>query len=248
MVYLDYFIYIILIVLFYILMNKILQNENLGKEGFKHIGQSFIAGKKKERKYDKDDNEAEQDSGWILTAKTTYQIAKDVAYILIKMPYQILSKGVNMIIQLIQNFNEMLKPMYAFIKQMGKIVQRIAKQFYQIFKKIFTQIFNILKDMPGFIKKYADVAINFINTMVTKTVDMFTKFFDLFQNILNNILEIPNQLFNILDKLSDVFFNAFHMLLEIPDKGLQMIIGFQGTFMSMMDRPLKVPFSDLFLG
>ncbi len=230
-------------------MNKILQNENSLKEGFKHTGQSFIAGKKKkEPEVDKDGNILDQDSGWVLTVKTTYQIARDIAYILIKMPYQILSKGVNLIIEFIQNINDMLKPMYAFLNQMGKIAVRIFKQFFEIFKKIFKQVFAMLKDMPGFIKKYADIAINFINTMVTKVVDMLTKFFDLFQNILNNILQIPEQMFTIMDQLTDVFFNSFNMMLQLPEKGLQMIIGFQGTIMQMMDRPLKVPFSDQFLG
>ena len=38
------------------------------------------------------------------------------------------------------------------------------------------------------------------------------------------------------------------MLIDLPEKGLDMIIGFQETIMNMMDRPLKVPFSDQFLG
>ena len=276
MVYLDYFLYIVIIVLFYILINKIVYDEMSDKEGFKHLGKGFIAEKAKIKKEDKDkctqknsnmsyDNEYldedaaeearincyEDDSQYkngIITVRTTYAIAKDVAIILIKMPYQFLSKGLNMLIEYIQHFNDILKPIYAFISQMGQIIKRLIKQFYAIFKKIFTQVFNILSDLPGFIKKYATVAIDFINTAITKTIDMFQNFFDLFQNMLDNLLSIPEKFFNIMNQLSDVLFNTFNMLIKIPEKGLDMVIGFQGTLMTAMDRPLKIPFSDLFLG
>ena len=250
MVYLDYLLYIIILILFYILMNKIIQNENPHlvkqyKEGFEHKGKGFIAGKSKKTEAE----EAEKpDSQWIITIKTFYRIAADVAIILIKMPYKFLSQGVNMIIEFIQNINEMLKPMYDFIRQMGRIAVRIAKQFYAIFSKIFKQVFNILRNMPAFIKQYATIAINFISTMVEQTINMLTSFFNLFQNILNKILEIPQKFFDIMNQFSTLFFNMFNMLIDLPEKGLNMVIGFQETIMKMMDRPLKVPFADQFLG
>jgi len=243
MVYLV--IYILILVLFYILVNKIISNEHSHKEGFTHRGQGFVAEKSKKKELAE---EEKPDSQSVIAVKTTYRIAADLAIIIIKMPYKFLSKGVDMLIRFVQNLNEMLKPMFAFVSQMGKIVQRIATQFYNIFKKIFKQGFSILSDLPGFIQKYVDVAIGFINKMVNKVVDMLTSFFDLFQNILNQLLEIPEKFFNIMDQMSTLFFNMFNMMLELPEKGLEMIIGLQGTLMGMMDRPLKVPFADQFLG
>lgn len=239
-------IYIIIIVLFCILMNKIISNENSHKEGFEHRGKGFIAGKKK--KIEEVEGEEKPDSQTVIAVKTTYRIAADLAIIIIKMPYKILNKGVDMVIEFIQNLNEMLKPIYAFINQMLKVVQRVFKQFYDIFMKVFKQYFAILSDLPAFIQKYANVAIDFINTMVTQVIDMLTKFFDLFQNILNQLLEIPQKFFSIMNQMSTLFFNMFNMLLELPEKGLEMVIGLQGTIMGMMDRPLKIPFADQFLG
>jgi phage-related protein len=227
-------------------MKKIVNNENSGKEGFEHKGNSFIAGKK--NKNDNSDKSEQSDSQFVLTIKTFYRIAADIAIILIKMPYKFLSQGLTLIIQLINNINETLKPMFAFINQMLKIVQRVAKQFYNIFMKIFKQVFNILRNLPDFIKKYATIAINFINQMVNQVIDMLTSFFDLFQNVLDRILEIPQKFFSIMSQMTTVFFNMFNMMMDIPEKGLDMAIGFQDTLIGMMDRPLKIPFADQFLG
>jgi len=243
MVYLDYLLYIVVIVLFYILMEKILYNEN--KEGFEHRGKSFIAGKPK--KVENEDEE-KADSDWIITMKTFYRIAEAVAVMFIKMPYQILSKGVDIVIGLINEMSAILKPIYNFIGQMGKIVQKIATQIYNIIKRLFQKAFDIMRNLPAFIQKNASIAIEFISTMLNKMIDMLTRFFEMFQDILNQLLEIPNQIFNIVEQISTLMFNMFTMLMQLPEKGLNMMIGFQTTFMDMMDRPLKVPFSDQFLG
>ena len=47
MVYLDYLLYIIIVILFIFLMNKIIVNENNNKEGFNHRGGSFLPAKPK---------------------------------------------------------------------------------------------------------------------------------------------------------------------------------------------------------
>ena len=243
MVYLDYLLYIVLIVLFYILMEKILYNEN--KEGFEHEGKSFVAGKPEKVQ---NEDEEKPDNNWIITIKIFYQIAEKVAIMLIKMPYKFLSKGFDMISQFIDQLNQMLKPMYAFVKQMGKIVQRIATKMYNIVKGLIQQGFDIMRNLPAFIQKYADVAINFITTMITNVIDMLTNFFDMFKDILDQLLDIPNQIFNIMEQMATLMFNMFTMLMKLPEKGLDMMIGFQSTLMKMMDRPLKVPFADEFLG
>jgi len=243
MVYLDYLLYIVVIVLFYFLMEKIIDNEN--KEGFEHRGKGFIAGKSKQQKKEEKNK---PDSGWIMTIKTAYNIAAQVAIMLIKMPYKFLSQGINLILTFVNNINEMLKPMYDFAKQMGKIVQRIAKKFYDIFTNILGKGFEIIRNLPAFIKQYADIAINFVTMFVTQAIDMMTNFFNLFQNILNSLLALPQQFFNIMNQMSTLMFNMFNMLMKLPEKGLDMAIGFQGTLMKMMDRPLKIPFSDQFLG
>ena len=233
MVYLDYLLYIVLIVLFYILMEKILYNEN--KEGFEHRGKGFIASKPKKVKNEDEDKE-EPDSNWLISIKLFYRIAADVAIMLIKMPYKFLSKGVNMLTDFINELNEMLKPMYAFVKQMGKIVQRIVVQIYEIFKRTFTQVFDIMRNLPAFIQKYANMGINFINTMVTKTVDMLTNFFNMFQSMLNQILEIPNQIFNIVEQLTQFMFNSFTMMMNLPITGLKFGINMQNKMTGFMNK------------
>jgi hypothetical protein len=234
MAYLDYLLYIIVIVLFYILIDKILLNESEGKEGFKHSGDGFIAAKPK-KKDELLEEALRPDPQMVMTVKTTYRIAADVAIVIIKMPYQMLSKMVDLAIQFIQNINDMLKPMYAFIQQMFDIVKRLAKQFYNIFMRIFKKGFEILRNLPAFIKQYANIAIGYINTMVNQAINMLTNFFELFQNIFNRMLEIPQQMFNLANQMSTLAFNSFNMMMDIPEKALDKVIGLQGTMMNMLN-------------
>jgi len=247
MVYLDYLLYIVIIVLFIFLMNKIIVNETTTKEGFEHTGNSFVArsSKKEEKGSEKKSSTMEQ---IVIMVKTTYRIAAEVAIVLIKMPYKFLSKFVDMMVRFIKNINAMLKPMYDFIRQIGKIIKKIFKKMYDQFMKIFRQYINIMRNLPAFIKKMANITIDFINLAVTQTIEQLTNFFNIFKDIFDSLLELPMKFFNIMGQFGTMFANSINMLMSLPEKGLDMVINFQGTLMDMMDKPLKVPFADKFLG
>ena len=150
--------------------------------------------------------------------------------------------------ELLEFGDRLLKPMYDFIRQIGQIIKKIFKQMYDQFMKIFRQYINIMRNLPAFIKKMANIAIDFISLAVTQTIEQLTMFFEIFQNIFDSLLELPMKFFNIMGQFGTMFANSINMLMSLPEKGLDMVINFQGTLMDMMDKPLKVPFADQFLG
>jgi hypothetical protein len=109
--YLNIFLYTILIVLFLILVDKIVTNENennIMREGFTASGRTI--GKANMRHSDdKTEDEEEKDNiirkiktskeeeGVISTAKTTYNIADQLAEVIIKVPFIVASSTVESI-------------------------------------------------------------------------------------------------------------------------------------------------------
>jgi hypothetical protein len=233
MVYLDYLLYIIIIVLFYILMNKIILNET--KEGFKHKeGRGFIAAKSKKK--EKEEKLSSTEVQVIVAGQSIYQVAREVAIVCIKVPWKIISSIVNMMVRMVQNINDMLKPMYDFLRQMGQIVKRIVLQMYDRFAKIFKQGFAIMRNLPAFIKKYADIAINYTNTMVNEAVNIATSIFTVFQSVFNSLLQMPQMMFNFMNTAMSFGLNSFNLAMKIPTSGLKLATNVQDKVVGFMDK------------
>ena len=82
MLHLDYILYVILIILVFILINKVFFKEIIN-EGFEHKGKGFIAAKPKTD--EEKEGKEKPDSNMIIATKISYKTAEQVAYILIKM-------------------------------------------------------------------------------------------------------------------------------------------------------------------
>ena len=254
--YLEYVTYLLFLGVFLFLLNKIIQNENsVTANNRKATKEGFVAKKTPKINYDKNglpiedpDNPGTPDPRWLTITKLNYRIAADVAILIIKMPYQFLNKGVEMIRTVISNLNEMLDPMYKFIRQIFNIFKdlfiKVFKQFFNIFKKAF----KIFGDLPGFIKKNAERMVNFINSMVQQFMRSIKTVLDIFQKIFDMILKLPETAFTLFNKGIEMFFNGFVMMMKLPTSMLQMGIGMQDKMISLMDRPLKIPFENMFFG
>ena len=245
MTYLDYFTYILLLGLFLLLVHKIVLNDS-SKEG-------FVAVKNKKINYDKNglpiegpDDIDPPDPRWLVISKINYRIAADVAIMLIKMPYKLLSQGVMMIGGFIQNLNDLLTPIYDFIKQFYTIFKDLFMKVFKQFFNIFKQVFNIFGNLPAFIKENAERAIKFMNDMIQQFTSSIKTVLDIFQKIFDLILKLPQMVFSIFNKSITMLFNVVIMIIKLPENLLGMIIGFQEQMMSLMDKKFSIPFTDMF--
>ena len=213
-------------------MNKIITNEN--KEGFKHLGKGFIADKSKKEKEYYAENDTEKQI--VESVKITYAVADNVAVMLIKMPYKFLSAMVNFVIRFVQQLNKMLKPLYSFVQQMFNIVKNLVKKMYDQFRRIFGQFFAIMRNLPAFIQKYVNIAIDNINMVVNQSIKIFTTFFEIFQSVFNSLLQVPQQMFSIVQSLTTFGFNSFKMAMKLPESGLKLGINLQSKMSDFMDK------------
>ena len=89
----------------------------------------------------------------IIATKISYKTAEQVAYILIKMPYQFLSKLMLRLSDFTENLNDLLKPIKKFIKKMFQLGKRIFMKFYNRFMGFVKRGFKILRNLPDFFEK-----------------------------------------------------------------------------------------------
>jgi phage-related protein len=233
MVYLEYILLAIIIILVYILINKI----TVKKEGFEHNGNGFIAAKpNKEKNIKENEKLDEKEEVVVTTVKTSYKIAELFAFMIIRKPWEILSQGITIIIDFVKNLNEILQPIKDFIQQMFNIFKKIVKQIYNQFAKGFKQIFTILRNMPAFIKKYANIAINFMNKLITQLISILEQFIDVIKTVVNAILELPNMFFNIISQATTFGLKSFTMAMKIPEAGLKFGINIQDKIINFMDK------------
>ena len=232
MMYLEYLLLLIIIILVYILYDKI--NDN--KEGFEHIGNGFIAAKPKKKEANVDGKTDTREEEIIIAAQTTYNVAEMFAQLLIQKPWQIISQGVNTLIEFVKNINEMLKPIWDFIQQMFNILKKIVNQIYGQFAKAFKQGFAILRNLPAFMKKYANMAINFINKMINQLIQILEQFIDVVKTVGNAIIELPSMFFNIMSQAVTFGLTAFTMAMKIPEFLLKFGINIQDKMMDFMDK------------
>lgn len=248
MTYLDYFTYIILLGLFLLLVNKIVLNDSSSKEG-------FVAAKEEKRNYDKNgieiidpDKPKNPDSNWLILVKLIYNVSAEMAYILIKMPYKFLKKGVEMVIDIVKNLNDMLKPIRKFATEMYRLFKNIGLKVVTPFIKSFKQIFKIFGNLPKFIQENAEMVINMITEFLEQIIRTFKTVFDLIKKVWNLLIKLPTMIFTLLNQIITMVFNIIVMLIKLPESLMGMIINLQEQGMMLMDKPIKIPFMDLFFG
>lgn len=188
------------------------------------------------------------DSFWLTTVASTYTIARLFAYIIIRAPYQFLSQLLTMGITFFQNFQKNFQPLIKFFKQMFSIAKNIFKQVLEVVKIMYKQWMKIMKDIPGFLKEMFDNVIDFVETAVTKTIDILEKFFNIAKKLFFAIIKLPLTVFDMLDQIGTIFVNLVTILINIPTAALNMIIGFQDIMLQVMEKNPKIPFLDMFFG
>ena len=247
MTYLDYFTYIILLGLFLLLVNKIVLNDS-SKEG-------FVAVKTKKINYDKNglpiegpDDIDPPDPRWLIIAKINYRVAADVAIMVIKMPYKFLSRGVQMVIDFIKHLKNILKPVKEFIKQMYRLFKDLGLKLFKPFLNVFKQGFKIFGNLPKFIKENAERVINLITDLVQQFTRTIETVLDILQKLFDLLLKLPTMIFTLLNQIITMLFNVVVMIIKLPESLMGMIINLQEQGMKLMDKPLKIPFTDLFFG
>lgn len=186
------------------------------------------------------------DPFWITMTASFYKIADLFAYVVIKMPYQFLNQLVVVGVQFLQNFRNIFKPMFEFMRQMRAIAKNIFNTIFNQFKKLFKKFVSIMKDIPGFLKEIFDNIIDFLQVAVTKTFGLLKKLFDMIKTIFWTIIKLPMKLFDIVGQLGDVLMNLFTIIINIPTAALNMIIGFQEIMIDIMSKTPTIPFMNMF--
>jgi len=183
---------------------------------------------------------------WLTAAESLYKIADLFAYIVIRAPYRFIKQTVDLAIKFVKNFQEIFKPILDFIKQMKNIAKDIFHQMYKIWKNLFDQWLAIVKDIPKFLRDMFNTFVDFMQTAVTKTFEIFKKFYDVFLTVFNTLIQLPITIFDIISQLTTVFTNLFLTIVKIPTTALNMTISLQNTLLDVMDKEPQIPFLNSF--
>jgi len=264
----DDIIYIILTILLLILVERVFLNElnftdikskfmklsifdkNGIKEGFndkpfKHRGEGSLADNQK-----KDTTGSyevsEGDEQMIQTVQTTYTIAEQFAYMTIKMPYAFLNKIREGLFEFAKNFKDILEPLVNFAKQMVNIVKRVIMKFYNMFLKYLKKFFAIMRNLPGFIRRNADMVIDLITNTIMSIINFFERIAKSLEKVLKMIIELPSMIFKLLNQIVDLLLNIVFIILKLPSALIGMVISLQEQGLSLMDKSFGIPFMDLF--
>jgi hypothetical protein len=271
----DDIIYIILIILLLILVERVFLNElnfteiksklmnglknsmsNGNKNGetikegfndkpFKHRGEGSLADNKKKDKTGSYEI-SEGDEQMIQTVQTTYTIAEQFAYMTIKMPYQFLNKIMQRLFDFVQNINDIIEPILNFAKQMINIVKRIFMKFFNMGMKYLKQFFAIMGNLPEFIRRNADMVIDLITTTIMSIINFVERIAKSFEKVLKIFIELPSMIFKLLNQLVDLVLNLIFIILKLPSALIGMVISLQEQGLSLMDKSFGIPFMDLF--
>lgn len=243
MLHLDYILYVILIILVFILINKVFFKEIIN-EGFEHEGKGFIAAKPKTD--EEKEGKEKPDSNMIIATKISYKTAEQVAYILIKMPYQFLAKLMLRLSDFMENLNDLIVPIKKFIKKMFELGKRIFMKFYNRFMGFVKRGFKILRNLPAFLEFMFKKVIDMIADMAEKLFETLENLFGVIETLINLIMELPLMIFDILNQLIDIIVNTAMMIIKLPGKILDVVINLQDQGLSLMDKSFSIPFMDLF--
>ena len=186
------------------------------------------------------------DERMIETMQTTYSIAEQFAYMTIKMPYQFLNKIRERLFDFIENINDMIKPILNFAKQLFNIAKRVFMKFYNMWLKYVKQFFAIMRNLPGFIRRNADMIIDLITTTIMSLINFFERIGKSFEKVLKIIIELPSMIFKILNQIVDLLLNLVFIIIKLPSALIGMVISLQEQGLSLMDKSFNIPFMDLF--
>ena len=187
------------------------------------------------------------DTFWMIMVKNMYKVADLFAYMVIRMPYKFLDNLVEMGIELMQNYKELLKPLFDFIDQMQCMARNMIKYGFAWVKWGYKRGRQIMKNLPKFIKKQLDRIIQIIQDMITNIFELIEPLIEILAIIIDTIIDIPNIIFKIITQLVTMLSNIVIMLIKLPQSLLAMIISFQEIGLSMMEKTPTIPFLDLFL-
>jgi len=266
----DDIIYIILIILLLILVERVFLNDinftdlktkminsinnslvNIStKEGFtgkpfKHRGNGVIADNKKKDTFGSYEI-SEGDERMIETVQTTYSIAEKFSYMVIKMPYDFLNKIREGVFEFVKNMEDILEPMFNFARQMKNIAKRVATQMFNMWLKYVKRFFAIMRNLPGFIRRVSDMIINQITTIIMSIINFFEKSAKSLEKVIKMLIELPSMIFKLLNQIVDLLLNLVFIILKLPSALLGMIISLQEQGLSLMDKSFGIPFMDLF--
>jgi hypothetical protein len=64
--------------------------------------------------------------------------------------------------------------------------------------------------------------------------------------IFNTLIQLPMQIFSMLEQIGTVIANLFTILINIPTAALNMIISGQEIMLDIMNKTPTIPFMDMF--
>jgi len=219
--------------------------EGFNEKPFKHRGEGLLA----------DNNKKDETGGYklsqgdeqmIKTVETTYNVAEKFAYMMIKMPYDILNKIRQTLFVFLENMKDILDPIKNFVKQMINVAKRVFMQFYNMFLKYVKRFFAIMRNLPGFIQRNADIVVEFISSIIMNIVNSLETFDGMFEKVLSLIVELPSMIFELLNQIPELLINIITMLLKIPSFMIGIVISLQNQALGLMDKSFGIPFMDMF--
>jgi hypothetical protein len=225
-------------------------SEDMIKEGFddkpfKHRGGGSLADNKKKDKTGSYEL-SEGDERMIKTVQVTYDVADKFAYMMIKMPYDLLNKIRERLFDFLENMKDILQPIVNFGKQMFNIAKRVFMQFYNMWLKYVKQFFAIMRNLPDFIRRNADLIIDFVSNFIMSIITSLESFASMFEKILSIIVELPSMVFKLLNQIPELLLNIIIMVLRLPSFLIGIVISLQNQGLSLMDKSFGIPFMDLF--
>ena len=145
-------------------------------------------------------------------------------------------------------------PNYTFVKEDGCYFIIICDKFLIKYNEELSQLIH--DNINGLIS--CCESVDFVNEKIRFMFPLFFIESDLcsykFMDMNMNKFRITIPLYTFIDNyilylnFAKVFNKKYPNYKLLMTKELDMVINFQGTLMDMMDKPLKVPFADQFLG
>ena len=218
MMYIDYLLYIIIIGLFFVLMDRIIDNENV-YEGFEHIGKSVVNVKKQP------DNEMKTpgvDNALIAGTSATYSLAAESAKFTILFPYRFLRDIVKMTGDAangaLESGGGAFSPIVSTIKQLFDIFWDIFKSIFKFFIGMFKGGFGILRNLPAFFKKWGGKAVDGVKSGVNTLKETGGTVSDGISMVFDGLISVPGSMFDFFNSMFKLFVNIFIMAVKGPAK------------------------------
>ena len=184
--YLNIFLYTILIILFVILVNKIVTNSdeerenNIMREGFQARSRTILK-KNMKLKEDKTEDEEEKDNiiskiktskeeeGVIMATKNTYNVADKLASVLIKVPFIVASS-------FIQSIKDFFSGLNIKFKELMGVRDTVLNELMYTLRNIFTIMQKIGKQGTSIMAKLPESSLGMISSVQEDIISYMAKF------------------------------------------------------------------------